>query len=144
MIIAIFLASLPYRKSNSRLYMEKELEKPLLIYSASAGSGKTYALVKTYLELILKGTAQPQAFAKIIAMTFTNKAALEMKTRIVAALADLANPLRDHNNSTKAKKYQTEISTDFSMSIEEIEMKSLVALTYILHQYEDFYVMTID
>ena len=138
------MASLPYRKSNSRLYMEKELEKPLLIYSASAGSGKTYALVKTYLELILKGTAQPQAFAKIIAMTFTNKAALEMKTRIVAALADLANPLRDHNNSTKAKKYQTEISTDFSMSIEEIEKKSLVALTYILHQYEDFYVMTID
>jgi len=62
--------------------MEKALEKPLLIYSASAGSGKTYALVKTYLELILKGNTQPQGFAKIIAMTFTNKAAGEIRQRI--------------------------------------------------------------
>ncbi len=124
--------------------MEKALEKPLLIYSASAGSGKTYALVKTYLELILKGSAQPQGFAKIIAMTFTNKAALEMKTRIIAALADLANPTRNPTNEEKAKKYKTEISKEFNLSEEEIEKKALIALTYILHQYEDFYVMTID
>ncbi len=124
--------------------MEKALEKPLLIYSASAGSGKTYALVKTYLELILKGNTQPQGFAKIIAMTFTNKAALEMKTRIIAALADLANPARNPKNVEKAKKYKTEISKEFNLSEEEIEKKALIALTYILHQYEDFYVMTID
>lgn len=120
------------------------MDKPLKIYSASAGSGKTYTLVKTYLELILKGDAQPLNFSKIIAMTFTNKAALEMKTRIISALDNLSNPERVPENTEKAKKYLADISKDFGMKPEEVQKKAQIALTHILHQYEDFYVMTID
>ncbi|HRO76966.1 MAG TPA: UvrD-helicase domain-containing protein, partial [Crocinitomicaceae bacterium] len=121
-------------------------QKPLLIYSASAGSGKTYTLVKTYLELILKGDTNPLNFAKIMAMTFTNKAALEMKTRIIDALADLSNPNRHKTEKGKAKaeKYLADISKEFELQPEETQRKAQLALTHILHQYEDFYVMTID
>lgn len=121
-------------------------QEPLLIYSASAGSGKTYTLVKTYLELILKGDVNPNNFSKIIAMTFTNKAALEMKTRIVDALADLSQPLR-HTNASKREKaiqYGKNIAQEFRTTPEELQRKARIALVHILHQYEDFFIMTID
>ena len=60
----------------------QQKNKPLLIYSASAGSGKTFRLVLTYLEILLESRNQPKKFRSIVAMTFTNKAALEMKNRI--------------------------------------------------------------
>ena len=56
-----------------------------LAYEASAGSGKTFMLVVRYLSLLFKG-AQP---SKILALTFTNKAANEMQERIVATLEEL-------------------------------------------------------
>jgi ATP-dependent exoDNAse (exonuclease V) beta subunit len=64
--------------------MTNQAKKPLQIFNASAGSGKTYNLVKTYLRLILGNERSPSTFAHIMAMTFTNKAALEMKTRIIS------------------------------------------------------------
>ena len=54
----------------------------LHVLKASAGSGKTYSLVKTYLKLVLL-SEDNRAFARIMAMTFTNKATLEMKERQV-------------------------------------------------------------
>ena len=56
-----------------------------LAYEASAGSGKTFMLVVRYLSLLFKG-AQP---SKILALTFTNKAALEMQERVIATLEEL-------------------------------------------------------
>ena len=56
-----------------------------LCYEASAGSGKTFMLVVRYLSLLFKG-AEP---AKILALTFTNKAASEMSERIVETLEEL-------------------------------------------------------
>ena len=56
-----------------------------LAYEASAGSGKTFMLVVRYLSLLFKG-AQP---SKILALTFTNKAANEMQERIVSTLEEL-------------------------------------------------------
>ncbi len=58
-----------------------------LAYEASAGSGKTFMLVVRYLSLLFKG-AQP---SKILALTFTNKAAFEMQERIVLTLEELEN-----------------------------------------------------
>ena len=52
------------------------------IYSASAGSGKTYALTKEYLKLLFAND-YPLKFRQILAITFTNKAVNEMKTRIL-------------------------------------------------------------
>jgi ATP-dependent exoDNAse (exonuclease V) beta subunit len=58
------------------------------IYNASAGSGKTYTLVKEYLKMAMSGHG-PEAFRKILAMTFTNKAATEMKERVLSTLEKL-------------------------------------------------------
>lgn len=58
-----------------------------LAYEASAGSGKTFMLVVRYLSLLFQG-AEP---SKILALTFTNKAAAEMNERIIATLEDLQN-----------------------------------------------------
>ncbi|MBM3435869.1 MAG: hypothetical protein FJY07_06610, partial [Bacteroidetes bacterium] len=57
------------------------------VYKSSAGSGKTYTLVREYLKLVLP---DPTKFHRILAITFTNKAAAEMKERILRKLKDLA------------------------------------------------------
>ena len=61
--------------------------EPYLALEASAGSGKTYALSVRYISLLYLG-ANP---AKILTLTFTNKAAAEMKSRICEVLKDLEN-----------------------------------------------------
>ena len=61
--------------------------EPYLALEASAGSGKTYALSVRYIALLYLG-ANP---AKILTLTFTNKAAAEMKSRICEVLKDLEN-----------------------------------------------------
>ena len=70
----------------------REQIKPLKIFNASAGSGKTYHLVKEFVELLIGDAKRPDAFSGIIAMTFTNKAALEMKERIISALDQISSP----------------------------------------------------
>ena len=59
------------------------------IYDASAGSGKTYTLVKEYLKIILT-SPKNDAYRNILAITFTNKAVHEMKSRIVGSLSEFA------------------------------------------------------
>ena len=61
----------------------------LKIYTASAGSGKTHALTREFLRLMLS-TGDPRYFTTIQAVTFTKKATAEMKGRIVAELSTLA------------------------------------------------------
>ncbi len=56
------------------------------IFKASAGSGKTHTLSKTYLDLLLKADSKT-AYRNILAVTFTNKATEEMKERILLDLA---------------------------------------------------------
>ena len=70
--------------------------KPFLALEASAGSGKTFALSVRFVALVLKGAK----ISEILAITFTNKAANEMKTRIISAFLDLhetskANELKE-------------------------------------------------
>ena len=57
--------------------------KPLTVYKASAGSGKTFALAVQYIKLVVQN---PQSCYNILAVTFTNKATEEMKTRILSQL----------------------------------------------------------
>jgi len=56
-----------------------------LAYEASAGSGKTFMLVVRYLSLLFQGASA----SKILALTFTNKAAAEMQERVVITLEEL-------------------------------------------------------
>jgi ATP-dependent exoDNAse (exonuclease V) beta subunit len=64
-----------------------ENNKSLLVYNASAGSGKTYTLVKEYLRIILRNK-NGDNFKRVLAMTFTNKAANEMKERVLDKRAE--------------------------------------------------------
>ena len=125
--------------------MIETIDKPLKIVNASAGSGKTYQLVTEYLLLLLKEKNNLKGFANIIAMTFTNKAALEMKERIVKTLDQLSYP----ENLNKEEKEEIlnrtkNIGKVLKIDEKEVQYRSKSILTNILHQYEDFHVMTID
>ncbi|MDX1651745.1 MAG: UvrD-helicase domain-containing protein [Brumimicrobium sp.] len=122
-----------------------EKDKPLKVLSASAGSGKTFSLVQTYLELTIGRNAQSNAFSKIIAMTFTNKAALEMKTRIIEALDFIAFPERKtENERRKAIRLFEKTRENLKLPENIIRENARRVLSQILHNYEDFHVMTID
>ena len=72
------------------------MNKNLHIYRSSAGSGKTYSLVRNYISLALVGNGivfNPRYFRHIIAITFTNKAASEMKERVLSSISDLSKGL---------------------------------------------------
>ena len=111
----------------------------LSIINASAGTGKTYTLVKNYLLEILSKNSNDE-FKKLIGLTFTNKAVHEMKNRIISILY--------HFSKTKEKKkYQSlffEISKKTNLSTNELEYKSGVILKKILHQYSFFEIKTLD
>ena len=110
-------------------------ESPFKVYNASAGSGKTFTLVKEYLKIIL--TAENEfEFQKILAITFTNKAAAEMKHRVLSTLKDASQKI--DNDIVKGLIVETGIS-DY-----EIVQKSKRILKNILYNYASFHINTID
>lgn len=122
--------------------IEQEVNyKPLLILNASAGSGKTFNLVRYYLKLVLR-TENPVPVSKILAMTFTNKASNEMKSRIMGELFKIA-----YAEKTQNPTFQTNlerIANDLNEDPKSIGRNARSVLKSILHQYEDFNVLTID
>nr|WP_299214629.1 UvrD-helicase domain-containing protein [uncultured Allomuricauda sp.] len=106
------------------------------IYNASAGSGKTYTLAKEYLKLLLSNDSSIK-FRQILAITFTNKAVGEMKTRILDNLHAFGS---DKNQGTLFH----EICQDLSLSAEQLQQRSKTVLKRILHNYSFFEVSTID
>ncbi|MDG2433815.1 UvrD-helicase domain-containing protein, partial [Flavobacterium sp.] len=109
------------------------------IYDASAGSGKTYALVKEYLKIILKAPKN-DAYRNILAITFTNKAVHEMKSRIVGSLSEFAK----EEPSQKAADLMQDVAVDTELSIIEIKTKSQQIIKHIIHNYAAFDISTID
>jgi ATP-dependent exoDNAse (exonuclease V) beta subunit len=114
------------------------------IYDASAGSGKTYALVKEYLKIILTATKN-DAYRNILAITFTNKAVHEMKSRIVGSLSEFA---KEEPNS-KAYDLMCDLVFDTQdwpakLSIIQIKTKSQHIIKHIIHNYAAFDISTID
>ncbi|MCT4581324.1 MAG: UvrD-helicase domain-containing protein [Flavobacteriales bacterium] len=109
--------------------------KPLKIFRSSAGSGKTYTLVKEYISILLN-SKDPLLFKRILAITFTNKAANEMKERVLETL----------------KKLSTGESTDLlddylkivPLSPEKLAQRSHTIFQHIIHHYGEFNVLTID
>jgi len=118
-----------------------ESTSPLLVLNASAGSGKTYSLVKQYMKMVLADSANVLQFSQIIAMTFTNKASLEMKTRILKALDELSHPAIYGKKSTD---YAEELALEMGISATEVHNRAKKVLKNVLHRYEDLFVMTID
>ena len=111
------------------------MEQALTVYKASAGSGKTFTLASEYITLVVKN---PQDYRNILAVTFTNKATQEMKTRILSQLYGIAHSLPD----SEAYYEQVRMKTGFSeQTIRENAAKALSLLT---HHYNEFRVQTID
>lgn len=107
------------------------------IMKASAGSGKTYNLAKTYLEILVK-SSDPYAYRHILAVTFTNKATDEMKDRILRELYVLAK------NPEASPYYEGFLNSVFGASSELLQRKCGSILNNILHDYSSFSVSTID
>jgi ATP-dependent exoDNAse (exonuclease V) beta subunit len=123
--------------------MNQQTDKPLLILNASAGSGKTYNLVFQYLKILVKSEFSYQNFKHILAMTFTNKAANEMKERVIKALDVMARSTESEvlpDAISLFEKLEDELGVTKATLIHRAQ-KSLQSL---LHTYEDFHVMTID
>lgn len=87
------------------------MRKVVELVRASAGAGKTYFLTERYIDLLLEGGEE--SYRHILAVTFTNKATEEMKSRIVEKLSEIASDPRD-SRSDKAKRRLTRILHDYS------------------------------
>ncbi len=103
---------------------------------ASAGSGKTYRLARKYISIIL-GSSDRYAYRHVLAVTFTNKATDEMKSRILRQLHILAT------EPAKSGYHDYFVPSVFP-SDEDLKHKARTVLNDILHDYSAFAVSTID
>ena len=111
------------------------MTKPLTVYKASAGSGKTFALAVQYIKLVVQN---PQSYRNILAVTFTNKATEEMKMRILSQLYGIWKQLPD------SEVYMQEVCRRLDASPQFVSERAGVALNLLMHNYNHFRVMTID
>ena len=111
------------------------MEKALTVYKASAGSGKTFTLASEYITLVVKN---PQDYKKILAVTFTNKATQEMKTRILSQLYGIAHKLPD------SQAYYEQVLQKTGFPEQTIRENAAEALSLLTHHYNEFRVQTID
>ena len=111
----------------------------LIVRKASAGSGKTFTLVKEYLKLAFSGPEWgiDMRFSHILAITFTNKAANEMKTRILKYLGEIAE---QGEQSDMAKN----IAEETGLAMSKLQEYAVRVQKSILHHYSDLSVYTID
>ena len=109
--------------------------KPLTVYKASAGSGKTFTLATEYIRLLVEN---PLSYRSILAVTFTNKATEEMKMRILSQLYGIWKQLPDSDSYLEAIRKKTGFEPSF------ISERAGIALANLLHNYNYFRVETID
>lgn len=124
---------------ESRIYLH-----PYMAISASAGSGKTYNLVLLILARCLGKDFKKDSIKHILAITFTNKAAAEMKQRILDRLDDLCDI-----NTYKSSGYMGQLlellqPDEPELNEKEIHHRAVKVRSYILHHYSTLSVSTID
>ena len=103
------------------------------ILNASAGSGKTYQLAYKYVRDVI---GQPGLYRHILAVTFTNKATEEMKSRILKEIHALA--------SGAASPYLENLCRELSLDERSVRKRAAEVRSKILHDYSRFTVLTID
>lgn len=108
-------------------------EKNFKIYKSSAGSGKTFTLVREYLGVVLR---MPEQYRSVLAITFTNKAAGEMKARIIGELRNLA--------SGEDSAMLDLVREDTGLPAATLVNHAQKVLSLVLHDYGNFAVSTID
>ena len=109
------------------------------IYRSSAGSGKTHALVSAYLKLAL---SKPQSnyYTHILAITFTNKAASEMKSRVLSTLKALV----ENQLEGTTEVMQRELMKELQLDQKSLNNRARRVLNHMLHHYGDIAISTID
>ncbi len=105
----------------------------LTVYRASAGAGKTHKLTGEYLRLLF---TPGSSYRRILAVTFTNKATDEMKTRIIQELHLLAKG--------ESSDYVDQLTEYCSLQEDQVRQKARELLIDILHDYSSFNISTID
>lgn len=124
----------------------------ITIHKASAGSGKTFNLARQYIKLILGHKTEEGNYVlnrpgarsghrAVLAMTFTNKATEEMKSRIIHELAVLAHCEKGWD---KKSPYEETLCDDFGCSPEQLAAAAKDALYSLLYDFSRFSVSTID
>src|SRR5574344_1683897 len=109
--------------------------KPLTVYKASAGSGKTFTIATEYIKLLV---SNPFCYRNILAVTFTNKATEEMKMRILSQLYGIWKQLPD------STAYLYKVKEGLELSDKQISINAGTALHNLIHNYNYFRVETID
>ena len=111
-----------------------------LIYKSSAGSGKTTTLIYIFLKLSL-ASSDPNRFKKILAITFTNKAAAEMKERLIAELNKISTIPADY----KGGDFVIEgLLKDLNTDLATLSQRALSSFKILLHDFNDLSIGTID
>ena len=123
----------------------------LLVYKASAGSGKTFTLAVEYIKHLI---INPHAYRQILAVTFTNKATAEMKERILTQLYGIwkgepssepyLKEIKERLGRIKNEGLRIKKETESGLTDEDIRQRAGMALQYMLHDYSRFRVETID
>jgi ATP-dependent helicase/nuclease subunit A len=110
-----------------------------IIYRSSAGSGKTFTLIYSFLKILLgdAGRYNPNIYKQILAITFTNKAANEMKSRLVEDLTKIALGKNQETIFVKLKE-------ELNLSDSEIQLRAKDSLEKILQNYGHLNILTID
>ncbi|AZB08896.1 DNA helicase UvrD [Chryseobacterium sp. G0162] len=119
------------------------MQNSYTVINASAGSGKTYALVQRLLMICLRYPNQQQSIRNILALTFTNKAANEMKERILSWLGNFA--ASDYAGNADLKNIQKAFEEQgLKITIDDLHHRSKRLLDHILHNYSTLNIGTID
>ena len=109
------------------------------IYNASAGSGKTFTLVKEYLKILFQSPFN-DSYKNALAITFTNKAVAEMKVRIIKNLKTFS----DKNILEEPTQMFKFICSELDKNPEQVHSKAKKILDSIIHNYAAFDISTID
>lgn len=111
-----------------------------MVYQASAGSGKTFTIIKEYLKLCLKSKADIDNYSQILAITFTNMTANEMKEKIVKNLVSII----DSNIDEDPDDMEEKLIEELNISRRELKDNAQLLFTAIIHNYSNFFICTID
>lgn len=120
---------------NGYICLKKAPMQRLQVLNKSAGSGKTFELTAAYLSIVLQ---RPEDYKHILAITFTNKATAELKSRIIQFMAAIAKDHKGESPMLQKLKDQTGYSTA------ALVKNAQKTLHLILHDYSNFNVSTID
>ena len=116
------------------------MNKNFKVFQASAGAGKTYTIVKEYLKLCLQDKKATSNYSQILAITFTNMAANEMKDKILKQLVKIIKS----DIQQAPKDMEDDLINELGISRDELKENANRLFLNIIYNYSDYFICTID